>query len=242
MSQSSSLKSDAASAFTILPEFAAAKAATMELNQSFKTKLVSFRSFIRKTTTSKDEVRASIRCIGRCIDNMEISLNDYEVIVEDKVDRPEVSSSEDLSHDQLRSNATLLLKYFKNRTLEYFFAAFFPPDITHVDDAMAQFGLIRSHLENCRSQYRAKFQPWEPQWTDLSHQHGSTRNFLTEVCVAIQLFSFSLECRFLDTWQQNDASSLPCYCRLSPTRSPNGVRRNGCSTMLFWRLKLLALS
>ncbi|CAF2148625.1 unnamed protein product [Brassica napus] len=151
MSQSSSLKSDAASAFTILPEFAAAKAATMELNQSFKTKLVSFRSFIRKTTTSKDEVRASIRCIGRCIDNMEISLNDYEVIVEDKVDRPEVSSSEDLSHDQLRSNATLLLKYFKNRTLEYFFAAFFPPDITHVDDAMAQFGLIRSHLENCES-------------------------------------------------------------------------------------------
>ncbi|KAL0727486.1 hypothetical protein Bca4012_023579 [Brassica carinata] len=149
MSQSSSLKSDAASAFTLHPEFAEAKAEAMESSQRLKTKLVSFRSFIRKTTTSKDEVRASIRCIGRCIDNMESSLNNPTLIIREKVDRPVVSSSEDLSQDQLRSNATLLLKYFKKCTLEYFLGAFFPPDITPVDDAMTKFGLIGSHLENC---------------------------------------------------------------------------------------------
>ncbi|KAG2239679.1 hypothetical protein Bca52824_091518 [Brassica carinata] len=118
MSQSSSLKSDAASAFTLLPEFVEAKAEFAEVNQSFKTKLVSFRSFIRKTTTCKDEVRASIRCVGRCIDKIESRLNNHTAIVHERVDRPVVSSSEDLSQDQLRSNATLLLKYFKKHTLK----------------------------------------------------------------------------------------------------------------------------
>ncbi|CAF2148622.1 hypothetical protein BRARA_A01053 [Brassica rapa] len=139
------------SPFTIFCEYSALKHSTIQLAHSFDTKLQELRHFNRKTTTSKDELRASIRCIGRCIDSFEESFTEHAVVIDGKVDRPVVNFSEDLTNDQLRSNAKLLLKYFKKRTLRYFYDAFFPDPLDLHIDAVPKCDFIRSHLENFES-------------------------------------------------------------------------------------------
>ncbi|KAG2239676.1 hypothetical protein Bca52824_091515 [Brassica carinata] len=139
------------SPFTLFCEYSAVKDSTIQLAHDFDTKLQEMRHFNRKTTTSKDELRASIRCIGRCIDSFEESFTEQEVVIVGKVDRPVVNFSEDLTNDQLRSNAKLLLKYFKRRTLRYFYEAFFPDPMDLRKDALGKCGFISSHLKNCES-------------------------------------------------------------------------------------------
>lgn len=103
-------------------------------------------------TTSKDELIASITCIGQCIDSLESALTKNRVVIHRRVNPPMlVSISKDLTNDTLRSNAKLLLDHFKEHTLQYFYNAFFPPVTAPDDEVVHKFTIFRSHLEKCES-------------------------------------------------------------------------------------------
>ncbi|CAH8345697.1 unnamed protein product [Eruca vesicaria subsp. sativa] len=103
-------------------------------------------------TTSKDELIASIICIGKCIDSLESALAKNRVLIDHRVNPPMlVSISKDLTTDKLRSNAMLLLNHFKEHTLQYFVNAFVPPVTAPDDEVVHKFAIFRSHLEKCES-------------------------------------------------------------------------------------------
>ncbi|KAJ4876253.1 Uncharacterized protein Rs2_41271 [Raphanus sativus] len=133
-------------------EFSALREATVQLRFQIRTKVQEMREFNNKMTTSKDELIASITCIGKCIDSLESALTKNMVVIDRRVNPPMlVSISKDLTSDKLRSNAELLLNHFKEHTLQYFLNAFFPPVTAPDDELVHKFFIFRSHLEKCVS-------------------------------------------------------------------------------------------
>ncbi|KAJ4912693.1 Uncharacterized protein Rs2_07314 [Raphanus sativus] len=133
-------------------EFLGLREANVQLRSRIRTKVEEMIEFNKKTTTSKDELIASITCIGQCIDSLESALTKNRVVIHRRVNPPMlVSISKDLTNDTLRSNAKLLLDHFKEHTLQYFYNAFFPPVTAPDDEVVHKFTIFRSHLEKCES-------------------------------------------------------------------------------------------
>uniref|UniRef100_A0A1J3HLS7 Uncharacterized protein n=1 Tax=Noccaea caerulescens TaxID=107243 RepID=A0A1J3HLS7_NOCCA len=144
----SSLNSDATSG--VSSELIHLKNLAVELTETFGRKLnVDLRSFIRKTTTSKDQIRASIRCIRKCLVCFEDSLAAHGAGLEYDVERPIVDSHEVLGRDQLRSNAKSLLNFLKNHIFELYASTFSPDDTSLMQDVRSKMSLMRKDIMEC---------------------------------------------------------------------------------------------
>ncbi|XP_010439677.1 PREDICTED: uncharacterized protein LOC104723078 isoform X2 [Camelina sativa] len=98
-----------------------------EETEAFATKLLGpVKKFIRKTTTTRDQVRAMIRCLNKCIEDFNTSLGNEGFVVDVTVPIPEADDSEARYTDEHRRMALELLQYLKGHTLESYLTSLDP--------------------------------------------------------------------------------------------------------------------
>ncbi|XP_010445270.1 PREDICTED: uncharacterized protein LOC104727909 [Camelina sativa] len=121
-----------------------------EETEAFATKLIqNVKAFVNSTTTSRDEVRAMVRCLKICILKFNSSLGEEGLAVDNSVVQPKAKDSEGRNTDEYRENANELLRFLKNHTLEYYLTALHPLPTTATSEALRTLRVIRSEVRDC---------------------------------------------------------------------------------------------
>ncbi|XP_019089429.1 PREDICTED: uncharacterized protein LOC104731598 [Camelina sativa] len=123
-----------------------------EESEAFAKKLIEdVKGFVNSRTTSREELKAMIRCLKRCILNLNSSLEAEGLAVDTSVVQPKANNLEGRHIEEYRDDANELWRFLKSHTLENYLTALHPLPTTESSEALRTLQIIRTEVRYCEN-------------------------------------------------------------------------------------------